>query len=249
MNVVRFTYQRLADYRVASVLLKPLDGDTARLRGALAAGKPLRKRVLKAPAGWIEALAVQIPERFNVELLDAARWRLNSFTRHQWGQAFVRSIGARRPSAVTTRSRELLSQVQHRNTDLIDLVLKTILAVAAIPGHPLNADWLHNVLKSRSMPARDVVWSIRTYFAFDRGGVLDRLIRWSARGPYPDCSDDMVELAAVPLVWTFTSPNRRMREGFQVLNALRHLIGNHLKVLSIISCSARCAQRLAASDR
>ena len=229
VNVIRFTYQRFADYRVGSALLKPLNCDPARLVEALAAGKPLQERLLKAPAGWIEALAVQIPERFNIELLDAAQWRMKTFTRRQWDRAFVRSIAARRPSAVTTRSRELLRKVQQRSPGLHKLVLETILAVAPCPGHPFNADWLHNVLKSWSMPTRDVAWSIPTYFAFDNGGVLDRLIRWSARGPYPDCPDEVIELVAVPLVWTFTSPNRRMRD--YLTKALTQLLSGSLSVL------------------
>ena len=227
--VIRFTYQRIADYRVISALLKPLNGDPARLGAALAAGKPLRKQLRKASAGWIEALAVQIPERFNVELLDAARWRMNSFTRRQWDRAFVQSIAVRRPSAVTQRSRELLRGVQQRSPDLRELVLETMLAVAPCPGHPFNADWLHNVLKSWSMPERDVAWSIPTYFAFDDSGVLDRLIRWAARGPYPDCPDEVIALAAVPLVWTFTSPNRRMRD--YATKALARLLSGSLSVL------------------
>ena len=92
-----------------------------------------------------------------------------------------------------------------------DLVLNALLTVAPLPEHPLN-ETLHRNLKNWSMPVRDVVWSMPTYYAFDNGGPLDRLIRWAARGPYPDCPDQLVEAAAVPIVWTFTSPNRRMRD-------------------------------------
>ena len=229
LEIIRFTYQRFADYRVMSVLLNPLNGDPARLVEALAAGKPLRKRFQKAPAGWIEALAVLIPERFNVELLGAARWRFKPPIRQQWDRAFVLSIAARRPSTVTQRSRDLLGKVQQRSPDLIDLVLKMVLEIAPCPGHPLNADWLHNMLKSWSIPQRDVAWSIPTYFAFDRGGVLDRLIRWASRGPYPDCPEEVIALAAVPLVWTFTSPNRRMRD--YTTKALARLFSGSLSVL------------------
>ena len=105
VQIVRFTYQRFADYRVTAALLKPLNGDPARLHDALRAGKPLRKHVLEAPPSWIEALAVQLPEQFGIELLDAARWRLRPSIRHQWDQAFVQSLATRRPSAVTQRSR------------------------------------------------------------------------------------------------------------------------------------------------
>ena len=229
VQIVRFTYQRFADHRVVTTLLKPLNRDPARLRRALEARKPLRKRVLKAPVSWIEALAVQLPEQFGIELLDAARWRLDPFTRHLWDHAFVQSLATRRPSAVTQRSRELLSDVQHRSGNMRKLVLETLLTVAPLPQHPLNADMLHDRLKSWSMPQRDVAWSIPTYDTLNDGGALDRLIRWAARGPYPNYPDEVIERAAVPLVWTFTSPNRHMRD--YTTKALTRLLAGNLSVL------------------
>ena len=228
VEVIRFTYQRFGDYRVASTLLEPSRGDPQRLREALVAGSPLRRQVLKAPPGWIEALAVQIPERFNIELLDAAGWRLDSFTWRRWNRGFVNSVATRRPSAVTDRTRVLLSRVARRSRELNGLVRETLLTVALLPEHPLR-DALHERLKSWSMPTRDVAWSIPTYFAFDSGGSLDRLIRWAARGPYPGCPNDVVEAAATPIAWTFTSPNRWMRD--YATKALTHLLSGHLSVL------------------
>ena len=227
--IVRFTYQRFADYRVGVALLSRLNGDSLQLRNALSPGKPLRTRLLKAPAGWIEALAVQMPEQFGVELLDAATWRLDRRTRDRWERAFILSIASRNPSAVTDRSRELLNKVLKRSPDLNELGLETLLAVAPSPGHLLNADTLHRLLRELPMPERDARWSIATYFAFDHGGPLDRLIRWAARGPYPDYPESVVELAAIPVVWSFTSPNRRMRD--YATKALVQLVSSRLSVL------------------
>ena len=228
-EAVRFTYQRLADYKIGSALLTPCAGDREQLGEALAEGAPLRKRILEAPSGWIEALAVQVPEQFGVELLDAAQWTLDSGRRSQWDEAFVRSIATRQPSTVTERSREILREVQQRSSELGGLVLETTLSVACSPEHPLNADFLHSRLKSLPMPDRDAGWSIQTYFSFDEPGALSRLIRWAAQGPYPHCSDEVVELAALPIVWTFTSPNRRMRD--YATKALVRLLSGHLSVL------------------
>ena len=228
VQVIRFTYQRFADYKVASALLESLKGDPERLRETLVASSRLRRQVLKAPAGWVEALAVQIPERFNVELLDAASWRLDSFTRRRWNVAFVNSVATRRASAVTDRTRVLLSRVARRSRELNGLVHETLLTVALLPQHPLR-NALHERLKSWTMPTRDIAWSIPTYFAFDSGGLLDRLIRWAARGPPPDCPDEVVATAAVPIVWTFTSPNRWMRD--YATKALAQLLSAHLPVL------------------
>ena len=229
VEVIGFTYQRYADYRVGSALLGPLDGNPERLRESLADGQPLHKKLVEAPLGWIEALAVQMPERFGVELLDVVQLPLDSPQRYLWDEAFVRSIAARRPSAVTERSGNLLNEVQDRSPDLFDLVLETVLSVAPTPDHPLNAEFLHKWLMSMPMPERDVAWSVPTYLAFDEGGTLDRLIRWAAQGPYPNCRNEVVELAAVPIVWTFTSPNRRMRD--YATKALSSLLSGHLFVL------------------
>ena len=160
VDIIRFTYQRFADFRIGSTLLEPLDGNPSRLKDSLADGTPLRKRLTEAPHGWIEALSVQVPEHFGVELLDAAQWDLGSFRRELWEEAFVRSIGARRPSAVTERTRDLWREVQHRSPELSELLLETILSVAPSPEHPLNADFLHEKLKSMPMPNRDVAWTI-----------------------------------------------------------------------------------------
>ena len=213
---------------MTSAFLQPLSRDPARLREALAAGRPLRKQVLTAPAAWIEVLAVLVPEQFGLELLDAARWRLDSRTRRRWESAFVQSISTRRAAAVTATTRALLSRVSRNSRRMHDLVLDALLTVAPLPEHPLN-ETLHRNLKNWSMPVRDVVWSMPTYHAFDNGGPLDRLIRWAARGPYPDCPDPSIEAAAVPIVWTFTSPNRRMRD--YATKALVQLLSGSLEAL------------------
>lgn len=227
-EVVRFTYQRFADYRVVSTFLMPLNNDQTRLRLALKPGSRLRNQILKAPPGWIQALSVQLPERFNIELLDAAQWRLKPHIRYLLDEAFVSSVSARRPSSVSERTHELLRQVQRRS-GLNDFVLETVLTVAPQPEHLLNANALHRWLMKLTMPKRDVAWSLPTYFAFFNSGALDRLIRWSARGPYPDCPDEVIELAAIPLIWTFTSPNRRMRD--YVTKCLSSLLSERLSVL------------------
>ena len=229
VEVIRFTYQRLADYQIGSVLIEFLEGDPNRFGDALADGKPLRKRLEKAPVGWIEALSVQTAEQFGVELLEAAKWSLDSFRRRQWEEAFVRSIAARQQSAVTLRTRELLAKVWKQSPNLSEPILDTMMSVAPSPGHLLNADFLHGSLKRLPMPRRDVAWSIPTYGAFDYGGALDRLIRWAARGPYPDCSNEVVELASIPIIWTFTSPNRRLRD--YATKALSRLLSGHLPLL------------------
>ena len=231
-QVVRFTYQQFADYQVASILLDPFGSDADSLQKALFPGKRLRQTILDAPPNWLEALAVLVPERFGIELQDAAQWEHNSYIQQSWDMAFVESIKIRQPSATTERTRELLAEVLNRDPDLENLILEARLSVATQPQHRLNAYSLHKLLKAMSMSDRDVVWSIPTYYTLDEGGPLDRLIRWAARSRRPDCPREVVELAAITLAWTFTSPNRRLRD--YATKALSQLLSTHLPVLQTL---------------
>ena len=230
-QVVRFTYQQFADYQVVSILLEPFSGNADSLRQALASDKPLQHTLLDASPSWIEALAVLVPEKFGIELQDAAEWRHNSYIQKSWDMAFISSIKIRQPSAITKRTCDLLVEVGRRNPnpDFRDHMLEARLSVATQPQHPLNAYSLHKELKAISMPKRDLIWSIPTYDTLDEGGPLDRLIRWASRSRRPDCPCDVVELAAITLAWTFTSPNRILRDC--ATKALSQLLSTHLSVL------------------
>lgn len=228
-QVVRFTYQQLADYQVVSILLDPFDNDTESLRRALSPGEPLHQTLLDAPPNWIEALAVLVPERFGIELLDTADWDLDTHHRRMWTSALSKSVCVRRPSAVTERTVKLLDDAQKRDTYSEVPILKILLSVATQPQHLLNAYWLHKLLKRMSMPDRDAAWSRSTYNILDEGGPLDRLIRWASRSLRSDCPPEVVELAATTLTWTFTSPNRILRD--HATKALSQLLSAHLSVL------------------
>jgi hypothetical protein len=210
-DVVRFTFQRFADYQIAASLLDGFQ-DASALKNGLKAGRPLRARIRKAPAGWIEALSVLISERFGVELLDAANWRLDSFARNVWEEALLESIGARKSTAVTQRGVALALEFQTHSHRLSEQLLELLLTVAPIPGHPLNADWLHAVLMRRPMPERDTLWTTRVYHEFGSEGPLMRLLRWLGRATDTACGDEVAQLAAIPAIWTFTSPNRYLRD-------------------------------------
>ena len=228
IEVVRFVYQRFADYRIAGALLDPFTSEEA-FRTALGAGEPLRDKIYSAPFGWIEALSVLVPERLGIELLDSANWRFKRYRRERWERALIRSIVTRRPETMSDRARELVAAAERKSRYLREETLEAVLSVAPIPAHPLNADHLHSVLMRNAMPDRDAWWGRQTYYAFGAEGPLDRLIRWAARGPYPESPDDVLRLAGTLIVWTFTSPNRFMRD--YATKALRQLLDRRLAVL------------------
>lgn len=224
---VQITFQRFADYRIANAMLAKCETESE-LRSMLEVGEPMRAQLLNARAGIIEALAVLLPERFGVELMDAASWGLRDARARRWHAATVESVSARRDDAVTDRTAELLGRAMGHSRDLAESAVESLLSVAARPEHPLNAERLHGWLMRQPMPVRDSVWSTMTYRWMDHRGPLDRLIRWASAGPYPDYPQRVVELAAIPLVWTLTSPNRIMRD--YVTKVLCQLLAGSLPV-------------------
>lgn len=114
IEVVRFVYQRFADYRIAGVLLEPFASEAV-FRAALRAGKPLREKIYSAPAGWIDALSVLVPERLGIELLDATNWRFKRYGRDHWERALIRSIVSRRPETMSDRARELVAGAERKS--------------------------------------------------------------------------------------------------------------------------------------
>jgi hypothetical protein len=227
IQVVRFSYQRLADFRAVAIMLDPFHSKKD-LEAALAPSKPLREKIRNGPPGWIEALSVAMPERLGVELLDVVNWRLREGQRRVWDKALIRSVASRPPGAITDRTRELLARAQRRS-GLVEEALEVILSVTAHPSHPLNANFLHSRLMEMPLADRDMAWSMPTYFAFADGGSIERLLRWAARGPHPDCPDEVLELVSTTIAWTFTSPNRRLRD--YGTKALVRLISDRLPIV------------------
>lgn len=228
-EVIRFAYQRFTDHRIAEALLRPFQS-ADELRAALLPKQPLREQMRGAGPGWVEALALQVPERFGIELLDAARWRLERHRAEFWLRAHIQSLASRRVDAITDRSLALLERAERHSPFLSDEVLDLLMTVAPDPAHALNSARMHPRFMSWSMPERDLIWSMRTYHALDSQGPLDRLIRWAARGPYPQCPDEVIELAAIPLIWVMTTPNRTLRD--QTTKALGRLLFERTVVLA-----------------
>ena len=216
-EVVSFPYQRFSDHLVLGALLdKRLPTESPDdVAAAFGPDGPLADWLVDAPRGLIEALAVQLPERWRIELPDLfpappendhrGWWRVS----HAWS-AFVASVVLRNRAAFSDRTHDLINEGLNR---MADEMVDALISVAPDPEHPYNGERLHAFLSGIPMPRRDAYWTRMQYYAFgDPSRALDRLIRWAARGPYRDYPGEVIALACVPLVWQLASPNRFGRD-------------------------------------
>jgi hypothetical protein len=226
-DVVRFTYQRLADHLRADAILAAHPDDRAVRDAVLALASG---RGAWARAGLLEALVLLTPERRGRELADvtgvqpqrrAARGYAGGLTKALADKAYLQDVLRRAffdtlpwrtPASFTDRTHELLKQ--YLQTDAISEHnwLALLISLACVPDHPLNVRRLDAALHRMTLPERDLHWSDQLLSIWgDEFDPVTRTIDW-AWSPTSAPADDIAELAATLLAWFGTSPNRRLRD-------------------------------------
>ncbi|QPL46915.1 ATP-binding protein [Halomonas sp. A40-4] len=214
IEMVRFTFERMSDHLIAQRLLDTHvdDGDPA---SAFSTGGPLVPYVAGRDsyqfAGIAEALAVQLPERYGIELIDAID---DKFAPWDLVHAFQLSLLWRRQDVFSERTLELVEE--WADAIGVDAVLETILAIATEPNNRFNADhldrWLHPLL----MPERDAQWSTRAMLLIEESEageeVINTLIEWILANGLEQIEPARARLAAITLAWLTSLSHRWVRD-------------------------------------
>ena len=217
---VRFTFERYGDHAIAARLLdnhldeeRPLD--------SFQAGQPMHEFVFGPKeyecASVIEALAIQLPERVGVEILDFGTGH-SCVTR----DAFVESLLWRDQSCFTERTFALARDWMHED-EFTDLLI----SIGTEPSNEFNAFFLHRELTGMAMPERDASWSVHLAI---RGfeGPTKVLASWALRSGFEYIEEDRAHLAAVMLAWFFTTSHREVRD--KATKALACLLSGRLRL-------------------
>src|SRR5262249_10212965 len=207
---VRFSFQRFQDHLIAEALLEAVSDIKAALRtdGCLYfihKGKEI-------PWEWrglFEALSIQIPEHFKIELVDAlpgapANWWRNWLVQ----DAFAESIRWRATTAFTQRTLDLFNSLESPRE-----CFSLLIDLAASVDHPWNAELIHRNLTQKKMAERDAFWSLeinRVADAHSHG--IQRLIDWCLRTKGSGALRETLWLCALLLTWCFTTSNRQIRD-------------------------------------
>lgn len=211
VDMVRFTFERLSDHRIAQRLLDTHVG-SADPHIAFGPGGPLATYVVGPDAyrfaGISEALAVQLPERYGVELIDVVQDEPSLW---EFVHGFGLSLLWRRQEVFTERTMELVKTWAHALGG--DAVLETMLAVATEPDNRFNADDLHRWLSSMSLAERDERWSIRaSNLAEADESAIHTLIEWILANGLEEIDPARAKLAGVTLAWLTSLSHRWVRD-------------------------------------
>ncbi|HYH05692.1 MAG TPA: AVAST type 2 anti-phage system protein Avs2, partial [Thermoanaerobaculia bacterium] len=245
-DAIRFAYERLQDHQVAQYLLD-LHVDAEDVAAAFAPENPLGARVRDYTSEWtfglMEALAIQTPERYSVELPDVMP---DAATASPMRRAFIRSLLWRRPESIGDPAKAYMRSGFRPSES--DELLDVVLTVAANPEHPFNADFLHERLLRDAMPDRDAWWSIYLAEQYGEHTAVDRLVEWAwSPEDKSHIDDESVRLAATALLWFLTTSHRPLRD--RASKALVRLLGPRLHVLERLLATFRSVDDLYVRER
>jgi hypothetical protein len=210
-DIVRFSFQRFQDHLMAEALLEAVTD----IGAALKVDGPLafvlnKKRLTWEWQGLVEALSIQVPERFNVELVDVLPGGADQWWRvWQIPEAFVESVRWRDKAAFSNRTLELFNHISGTELDQFSVLIE----LSASVDHPWNAEFLHRNLLRRKLPDRDRLWTETLNNASVEGNdPVGRLIDWCLFGQTRSVDRATQRLSGIALCWLFTSSNRYIRD-------------------------------------
>ncbi|MHB1344949.1 MAG: NACHT domain-containing protein [Thermoleophilia bacterium] len=205
---IAFGYQRLGDVMRATAIAEQSSAEVQAWLAGLG-------RDIWRERGVLGALAVIVPESHGIELLDLAVDD-KGVVPPEIVDSFLESLLLRSPDSTTPRAVEIVERLLDRNYRA-DEVWDRLIRIACVPGHRLNAEWLHARLADYGVSERDRSWSMWLVGAVDADeeSAVRRLIEWAWPASLQDRSsvpDDVAVLATLLLGWLLTTSDRRVRD-------------------------------------
>ncbi|KAF1298164.1 hypothetical protein BAU15_09980 [Enterococcus sp. JM4C] len=218
-EVIRFTYERFSDYFISIQILEKYSTEDE-LRNAFAEEGEIGKLLISRyeNLGIIQALAIEIPERFSCELIDFVIINEEDYWDKNWylENTFQSIINSRTIESISDRSLELLNELGGLGyrSDALDILI----SLSTEPDHPWNAKLLDKNLREKNLPERDSFWS--TYVGVsdyeEEDDYLESPIRtilnWVLETSLIDVDSERLYLAGVTLVWLTTTTSRMTRQ-------------------------------------
>ncbi|WP_419826510.1 hypothetical protein [Sphingomonas sp.] len=193
---LRFAFERLGDVLIAQANLSGHDKASVEARflsGDLAA-LVASPQAVAAHAGLIQAYSILLPEMLGIEIADLLQ-----------GSAVNREVTVLALGVLVWRDLESFNSTAWvlRHGRFIDLItlFDQVLAVAAVPGHPLNADWLDALLQRYPLIDRDALWTKMLTQAWEQSGPAQQLVRIAREQDLAHLSVDSATLLGVALAW------------------------------------------------
>ena len=198
---IYFTYERFENILQAEYLITELQLDSKALEEYV--------QEMKNPyriGGLLEALAILLPERKNVELYEV----LPNFSRSKVVvDAVLYSLIWRENKTISSHLNTYFEEFKDKE-QFRDRLIQTIIEIGFNTGNYYNADYLHKILISMPLSDRDAMWIPTLYRIY---GVRSNIIVHHIRG-FNLLFDEVIEMLEFPLYEDMSMYNQTQLDDF-----------------------------------
>ncbi|MEA5516638.1 hypothetical protein VB654_21635, partial [Nodularia sp. UHCC 0506] len=237
----RFTFERVADFLIALFLLEEVEGNQLNPTNpnAIQSVDELSNivinnfdnKTLNENQGLLEALSIILPEKFNVELIDIINDNTNiNIDRYKILTIIASGFQWRAIENFSERTEELVYGGLS-NSNCCPNILDSLFGIAVIPNHPLNAEFINNLLEQQLLTTRDPFWCASLYEDFEKQKGAWRLIEWSLKADLSSFNEETSSLWALFLSWCCAASDRRVRD--RATKGLTRLFISHPNIIKI----------------
>lgn len=228
-----FAYDQMYDYYAAKAIVENHE-DKEELKNYLANsvlqivdGKP--KNLINVDL-FVHACALYA-EKFREEAICVIDRMTDDGARKEVFSRYIRSFQWRAPRYIwKDRLKKLLSKYPYDMNDLWDMLFGNSIKI----GHPLNADFLHEVLSSYELNQRDYLWTMYiNSLRYDESNRVVQLIELYEQGEQMAIQDEkQVELLLTLFAWVLTSSNRWLRD--YTSKAMVEILKEHFNLCQVL---------------
>ena len=219
----RFTFERVADFLIALFVLEEIESN--QLRDILTCD--YNNETFTKNQGLLEAFSIIVPEKFQIELTDV----INNIDRYKILLPIISSGFQWR--AIESFSEKVKGLVNEglSNANCCSTILDSLFGIAVIPNHPLNAEFIDDLLNQQDLTTRDPFWCGLLHEDFEKKGGAWRLIEWSLKADLSSFSEETSCLWALFLSWCCAASDRRVRD--RATKGLTRLFIGHPSIIKI----------------
>ncbi len=227
---IYFAYERFEDHLTVAYLLEKCVRDNS-IEFAFQCNGILDRYIDKSYRyqGIIEALSIQLPEKFDKELYELISDEKKSEI--SIIEAFIKSLIWRKPETIKQKVNDYVNQHILGDEKTYDLFMQMVYSVSSDPEHLFNANSFHRYLMQFSLAERDAIWTTYLHDKDYKGSAMQRLIDWAWRdGNKKYLSNESRLLSGKALAWLFTSTNISLRDS--ATKALVCILENNITIIT-----------------
>jgi len=216
-SFLRFAFERLGDVLIAQASIADQDRATVctRFLSGDLASLVATPDAVSENVGLIQAYSILLPELHEIEIADLLRGTKTNL------EVTMLALGVLAWRDLTSFTSTAWVLHHSRFVDLIS-VLERVLAVAAVPGHPVNADWLNWWLGSCPQLNRDAIWTEALKQAWEQRGAAHQLVVIARGQDLTHLSTKSALLLGIALAWFTGSADLLIRD--EASDALTRLL-------------------------